>query len=61
MATLDTIVNTLNSVGVSAFGLAMPVLSPAWTKNGEPPTVNGNFALQLATETWLAPVSGTQA
>ena len=59
MTTLDTIVNALNSVGVSAFGLAMPVLAPSWTKNGETPTVNGNFSLQLATETWLAPVAGT--
>ena len=59
MATLDTIVNTLNSVGVSAFGLAMPVLSPSWTKNNVTPTVSGDFSLQLAAETWLAPVAGT--
>ena len=59
MAALDTIVNTLNSVGVSAFGLAMPVLSPSWTKNGVMPTVNGDFSLQLDSETWLAPVAGT--
>jgi hypothetical protein len=59
MAALDTIVNTLNTAGVSVFGLAMPVLSPSWTKNNATPTVTGDFSLQSDTETWLAPVAGT--
>ena len=60
---LDTIVNALNTRGVNAFGFAMPVLSPAWTKGSVMPTANDNFSLRLdpnlpeAGNSWLAPAA----
>jgi hypothetical protein len=65
MAGLDTVINALNNTGASLFGLAMPVMSPSWTKGGAMPTVGGDFVLRLdptlpeAGNTWLAPASGT--
>ena len=50
---------TLSSVGISAFGLGMPVLSPRWT-DGAMPTVNdAGMSLSLASGTWVCPVAGT--
>lgn len=50
---------TLQTVGINAFGLAMPVLSPSWT-DGTMPTVNDNaMSLSLSGGSWLAPLAGT--
>jgi hypothetical protein len=59
MATLDTIVNVLNTGGVSAFGHRDAGAVAIVDEEQSTPTVNGNFSLQSDTETWLAPVAGT--
>lgn len=56
---MTDLLQTLQTVGISAFGLGMPVLSKAWT-DGTIPTVNDSaMSLSLSTGSWLAPAAGT--
>src|SRR6266496_4089217 len=56
---MANLLQTLQTVGISAFGLGMPVLSNAWT-DGTMPTVNDSaMSLSLSTGSWLAPATGT--
>ena len=57
MPSLQQVKDALNTTGISAFGLAMPVISPTWT-SGALPTVNeNNMSLTLASGTWRAPAA----
>ena len=52
-----SLVETLNTVGIRAFGSAMPVLAPAWAST-TPTEADGGLALALAGGTWSAPLAG---
>ena len=54
-----SLVETLQQVGLAAFGWTLPTLAPAWT-TGTLPTVSPNdaFALSLSSGSWKAPLAG---
>lgn len=51
--------DVLSTVGTNAFGLGLPILSPAWTNGILPSIVSDGMALNLSTANWLAPIAGT--
>jgi hypothetical protein len=56
---MANLTETLETVGIDAFGLAMPVLAASWT-DGTLPTTNDNaMSLSLASGSWRAPLAGT--
>lgn len=51
-------IQALRTVGIEAFGVAMPLLSPSWT-DGTMPTVNDKaMSLNISGGSWLAPLAG---
>jgi hypothetical protein len=71
MSFLDRVLDSLNNVGVSAFGISMPVLSKTWTTRegatGDPPLprfAEDALALELSRDDqldarWVTPIGGT--
>jgi hypothetical protein len=57
MPSLQQVQDALNTVGISAFGLAMPVISPTWTSSDLPTVNENNMSLTLAAGTWRAPAA----
>ncbi len=49
--------DTLNSAGIAAFGISMPVLAPQWT-SAAPTKDDNNLSLSIAANSWLAPLPG---
>src|SRR5262245_52874264 len=57
---MASLTDTLNTVGISAFGLSMPVLASKWTTGT--PTItkdDNNLSLSIAANSWLVPATGT--
>src|ERR1044071_3397877 len=55
---MTSFVDTFHNVGISAFGITMPVLSPAWTSGAMPTTDGAALSLSLGSDDWLSPCSG---
>jgi hypothetical protein len=56
---VTVLVDTLNTLGISAFGIGMPVLAPRWTDSQTPTVNDAAMSLELAGGTWLSPAAGT--
>jgi hypothetical protein len=53
-----SVADAVQAIGVGGFGLALPIISPAWT-SGAVPTISADaFGLTLAGGNWLAPMAG---
>jgi hypothetical protein len=56
---MATLTDALSTVGIRAFGVAMPVLAKRWS-DGTMPTVGaGEMSIELASGSWVCPVAGT--
>jgi len=51
-----SVLDTLSTVGIEAFGSSMPVLAPAWTT--ATPTADGMALTLSGGDTWLSPLAG---
>lgn len=59
MPTQRDIIDSFNSAGIAAFGIAMPILAPNWTDANTPTASDADMSLSLASGTWLGPAAGT--
>src|SRR5690606_37696509 len=57
-ASLMSFVQTLNQVGVAAFGWTLPTLAPSWTSGPLPTVHDAALQLTLGSGTWSAPIPG---
>jgi hypothetical protein len=56
---MPSLVDTINKVGIAAWGSAMPVLNPSWTNGATSALTESAMSLSLASGTWTAPIAGT--